>query len=75
MGYLWNSRHIAGRPQTLRGTCQRPANLSSPRRDARKPAMMRSVWSQLGEHGAQFGAQVATAGTIHRPDTVGQQQP
>jgi len=27
-----------------------------PRREAPKPAMVRSVWSQLGEHGAQFGA-------------------
>ena len=41
---------------------------------ASKPAMVRSVLSQLGQHGAQFGAQVATSGVVHRPGTVGQQQ-
>lgn len=34
----------------------------------------RQIWSQPGEHDAQFGAQVATAGPVHRPGTVGQQQ-
>ncbi len=33
-----------------------------------------AVPSQLGEHSAQLGAQVATAGPVHRPGTVGQQQ-
>jgi len=42
--------------QALRGTCQRSGKSRSPRREAPKPAMVRSVWSQLGEHGAQFGA-------------------
>ena len=45
-----------------------------PRREASKPAMLRSVSSQLGEHSAQFGAQVSTSGPVHRPGTVGQQQ-
>ena len=38
--------------------------------EAPKPAIVRSVWSQLGEHEAQFGAQLATAGPVHRPATV-----
>jgi hypothetical protein len=44
------------------------------RREAPRPAMVRSVSSQLGKHGAHFGAQVATSGPVHRPGTVGQQQ-
>ena len=38
------------------------------------PAMVRSVSSQLGEHRAEFGVQVATAGVVHRSATIGQQQ-
>jgi hypothetical protein len=38
------------------------------------PGSSRSVSSQMGQHGAQFGAQVATSGVVHRPGTVGQQQ-
>ena len=39
-----------------------------------KPAMVRSVSSQLSEHSVQFGTQVASSGPVHRPGTVGQQQ-
>ena len=49
-------------------------NSRCPRREAPNPALVRSVPSQLGEHSAQFGVQVATAGPVHRPGTVGQQQ-